>query len=259
MSAYGYGSSYQPLTPLQNSPTIAQTVPGYQGVAPMPTVIGAVNWNPQANAAWGDMGNYTYAWDQNKDNSATGRIAQGITGHDSTKYTAEQHKYPWQNVISSMFGQGSQFNLNGANEGNGNQYTMPTAGNQDYGANSPWHPTQNYAGGLNDPAYQNQFGNSANAVNPNQPKAGADPMNNPQSVQQLYQQIQGLSTGQLQHLSSNFNNISTGFGYAAQEYANAYGNQNYMKQNPLNPMKTTDWLQASYNTLTNRLNDNGLL
>ena len=281
MAAFGYGSNALGAQGLgqSNAPdpnqystgtSIAQTVPGYQssyqpfapqfspGTGQNPTASNFGGWNPTGKAI-GDPSSYTYAWDQNSHGGVTGALqsaANGFNGPNYT-YTAENRLSPWTNYVNQMFGQGSAANVSGWNGQTGTPAqpgaTTSTetpgygqASGQNAQSGNPGHTVQSY-----DPsAYANQFGNNATAK--------TDP-NNPQSLQQLYAQINGLSTNQLQADSNNLNYYNQAFAQTSTNYANAYANPLYAQMNPMSSKDTSNWLQASYNTLTNKLNQNGLL
>ncbi len=234
MSAYANYPYYQGYQASQPQ-TIQQTVPGYQPTQAMPSIQGAVDWNPQANAAT-TPGAYVSSWDRHEPGGPMGVHSNVFgQGDGNNSYTPNMTRYPWQNPLAT---------LNGAGLGDFGSYQMPTAQKQGFANTQDWQRTFGYQGGTNNQAYTNQFGNNSN---------------NQGSLQGLYSNIQGLSTQNLQGLSNNFGDVEKRFGYAQQIYANDYANTDYAKQNPMTSAQTTDWLQASYNTLTKKMDDNHLL
>lgn len=288
MAAFGYGSNAlgamgpgQTNTPdptqYSTGSSIAQTVPGYQqtyqpyspmfmpGTGQNPQATGFGGWNPTGKAM-GDPSTYTYAWDQNSHGGVTGALqsaANGFNGPNYT-YTPENRLSPWSNFVGQAFGQGSIANVGGGpvtgTMGPQAQTGTETPG---YGQASGQTATNGNAGhtvqSFNPNAYANQFGNNANAVDPNRPAGSSANPSDPQSLQQLYAQINGLQGNQLQADSNNLNYYNQAFAQTATNYANAYANPLYAQMNPMSQKDTSNWLQASYNTLTNKLDQNGLL
>lgn len=253
MGALGLGTNVDPNAYGQNNNTapalIQQAVPGYQA-PPFMEATNSINWNPAVTRAWGDPGSYVSSWDTNR-RGGIGGAMDDIGG--GPKHTPEYTARPWQNPLSTFFGSGGMFNLQGT-PGSGSQYTQPSFyGSQGSGRANDNHysPTFGYQGGTSNPAYQNQFG-----YNPND-KYGST--TNPQTFQELMGQINGLQGSDMQALTNNWSGTQAGFKDMAQEYSNAYANGSYAKQNPLRQDQTQDWLQASYNTLTGKMNSAYLL
>lgn len=276
MSAFGYGSSYNPgQSGTMPSSVISQTVPGYTGGAGQygggtngdySAGDGGVNWGMAAGNPLSGWGTMITSYDVNQHGGVQGWIDQGAGNRGSV--TAERKRLAYSNPLNGLTGTGGMLDL-GDNIAAG-QYQLPTWSNKQFvaggssgfqaGGTEATMPIQSYAAGT-DP-YKNEFGTDA-----------ADP----NSLQGLYSRVNNLGGSQLQTLSNNLGSRGSDANYkpgasqgapsglfgafqqAQQGYADDYANADWRRANPMDQQSSLNWLQASYNSLTNNLNANGLL
>ncbi len=268
MSFLGYGS--QP----DYTNGAPQAYSGFPGGGPTQAPVGAqMGFNPGVTTPWEQQ--YGQIGEQNVGKQRW-NIFQGDTSYD--KYVPVMGALPWDNPIAKNFGGannlfgpskdqiGANFNTPGGSGLTANPYADGTSSVQGgvYGQTPGFTPgfqggQQPVPGSVGGPMANNPA--DMNGKNASLYAQGTDPTapaQTPQNYEDLTKQIGSLSYEQLLSLDTS-GGYKNWFKNAAQDYSNAYANQDYAKQAGQTQEYAQNHLQDAYGQLMQRMNQAGLL